>query len=323
MSSSQQGPIAQQLQKIQSNGQQALTPAQLSNAQTTPIHLSPKQSKMGFADKTLWDWLNLMAVLLVPLMIGVFTIATTVQQNQISQQQFQQNLGLSQKQHDSDQKIAAENRQKDIQIATDQQQQATLESYLDRISNLMLNNHLSVSKGGDEVRTVAQVWTLATLRQLDPVRKGILIRFLFGANLIIVSNSKVALSKADYPIIDLRTADLKNIDLRDLFLRGMDLHDTILNNADLSYSVLNFDDISISYLVQANLSNALLFSADLYESDLTGANLTGADLHKANLTGARVTPEQLAQAYSLQGATLPDGSTYPSKSYPIPNHTEP
>jgi uncharacterized protein YjbI with pentapeptide repeats len=39
---------------------------------------------------------------------------------------------------------------------------------------------------------------------------------------------------------------------------------------------------------------------------LTGANLSGADL-----TGATVAPEQLAQAKSLRGATMPDGTVHP------------
>jgi uncharacterized protein YjbI with pentapeptide repeats len=42
------------------------------------------------------------------------------------------------------------------------------------------------------------------------------------------------------------------------------------------------------------------------KADLSGANLSGADL-----SGAKdVTDEQLLQARSLKGATMPDGSIY-------------
>jgi uncharacterized protein YjbI with pentapeptide repeats len=45
---------------------------------------------------------------------------------------------------------------------------------------------------------------------------------------------------------------------------------------------------------------------------LNGADLSGADLISANLSDAKgVTDEKLEQAaYSLEGATMPDGSTH-------------
>jgi uncharacterized protein YjbI with pentapeptide repeats len=39
---------------------------------------------------------------------------------------------------------------------------------------------------------------------------------------------------------------------------------------------------------------------------LQGANLTDAVLRGANLSNAKVTSEQLAEAKSLEGATMPD-----------------
>jgi uncharacterized protein YjbI with pentapeptide repeats len=40
------------------------------------------------------------------------------------------------------------------------------------------------------------------------------------------------------------------------------------------------------------------------------ANLSNADLSGANLNGADVSQEQLEAARSLEGATIPDGSTH-------------
>jgi uncharacterized protein YjbI with pentapeptide repeats len=58
-------------------------------------------------------------------------------------------------------------------------------------------------------------------------------------------------------------------------------------------------------------------SADLGEADLRGANLRDADLSRANLSGAHerlywqrrrpISIEQLEQARSLEGATMPNG----------------
>jgi hypothetical protein len=54
---------------------------------------------------------------------------------------------------------------------------------------------------------------------------------------------------------------------------------------------------------------------DLHEANLQGANLLGANLQEADLGGAylpdaEVADEQLAEARSLQGATMPDGQKY-------------
>jgi len=55
----------------------------------------------------------------------------------------------------------------------------------------------------------------------------------------------------------------------------------------------------------ANLSGANLTEANLIEADLREANLSGTILERAN-----VTPEQLKQVESLQGATMPDGTKH-------------
>ena len=61
----------------------------------------------------------------------------------------------------------------------------------------------------------------------------------------------------------------------------------------------------------ADLRGADLALADLRGADLTGANLRGAFLLGADLGEARVTNEQLNDARSLAGATLPDGTRLP------------
>jgi hypothetical protein len=81
----QAGPIAQQLVKLQSNGQQV--PSSQPNTQQPP----GKKSKWGFAGKTVWDWLNLFATLAIPLVVVGATIAFGIIQ-----------ADLAQKQHDSE-----------------------------------------------------------------------------------------------------------------------------------------------------------------------------------------------------------------------------
>jgi uncharacterized protein YjbI with pentapeptide repeats len=66
-------------------------------------------------------------------------------------------------------------------------------------------------------------------------------------------------------------------------------------------------------LTRANLAQSHLWlcdfkHAELYGADLTGAVVSGCRFEGADLTRAAVTDDQLAQALSLAGATLPDGT---------------
>ncbi len=67
-------------------------------------------------------------------------------------------------------------------------------------------------------------------------------------------------------------------------------------------------DLSYLNLSGTNLRGADLRRANLRRCDLTNVDLTAADLSGADLTAALVTEVQLAQAKSLAGATLPDGT---------------
>lgn len=248
---------------------------------TTP-QVKPKQRKnyfawTGFKGKTLWDWLQLLAALAIPVAVAVGTLWFTAAQSQASD------------------RASAQQHQTDLQIAADQQQEAELQAYLDRMSDLLLNNNLKTSKPGDEVREVAQSRTLTLLPQLNGIRKAEVVHFLYESGLINAEIGAITRGASPVlvpPIISLGSADLSGVDLSDTDLGAVDL-----SGADLS---------------NANLSAANLFDADLHGTDLSGANLGGADLSGADLSHAKgVTNEQLSMAKYLEGATMPDGSKHP------------
>ena len=54
----------------------------------------------------------------------------------------------------------------------------------------------------------------------------------------------------------------------------------------------------------------LAFAMGNADVALTEADLSGADLSGANLSKATVNDEQLDTVWSLEGATMPDGSTH-------------
>jgi len=175
--------------------------------------------------KSLWDWLQLLGVLAIPVVVGFGAVWFTAQ------------LGKA-----SDRRNSLE-QMKNQKIVENQFQQALLQSYLDRMSELLLEKNLRQSLEKDEVRKVARARTLATLLSLDGVHKGNLLQFLSESGLIDRNRS----------VIDLLHADLSSTNLHGAVLQSTDLVGTNLSQADMSDA----------YLSQANLNQANLSEADL------------------------------------------------------------
>jgi hypothetical protein len=215
-----------------------------------------------------------------------------------------------------DRRIAQERAETDRQIADQHRQDNTLQLYLDQIGQLLLDKDrpLRQSKflvSGDtednEMNTLARARTLTVLTRLDGDRKARVVQFLKEAGLI---------SKGEL-VVSLYGADLSGANLSEVpNLSKADLSNAILSGANLSGDFLIEADLSNADLSGANLGDAILLRADLSEADLSGADLRGADLRGADLNGANVSPEQLAQAYSLEGATLPSEQILKSDDNP-------
>jgi hypothetical protein len=173
----------------------------------------------------------------------------------------------------------------------------TLQRYLDRMSELVLDKKLPESQPHDPVRAMARARTLTVLRSLDGNRKGQVVKFLYESDLI---GKVVGEGRLIEAIIDLSGVDLSGANLSD---------DADLRNANLSHAWLSGANLSGVDLRNANLSFANLWGVNLRYAKLSGANLWTAYLECADLTGAKGwTNEQLAQAESLEGTTMPYGT---------------
>ncbi len=227
----------------------------------------------GFSGKTVWNWIDVLGVpLAVAAVAGLFAIVAP----------------------------RAADRRADVEreLNTDREREAALRTYLDRMTDLVLHEGLDTSGEGEAVRAVAHAETFVALRGLNGPRKGMLIQFLHDSKLIPKENPIVSLSQADLTGSDLSHIDLRNSALSGANLRGSDLYYTDLSEADLS-------DVNLS---SADLHNAILGDADLSRTNLQDAIIYDANLREANLQDAIATDEQLREAYSLVGATMPDGS---------------
>ena len=136
----------------------------------------------GFSDNKLWEWLNLL-ILPVTLVLGA---------NLISMQQNRRGLREGEAQH-----------QNDLQIAEDNRQEETLDTYIDQVMQLLLEKNLRASVPGSDIREVARIHTLTALRRLNTTRQRILLQFLDEAGLI----------NQDNPLINLSGIDLSGIQL--------------------------------------------------------------------------------------------------------------
>lgn len=212
---------------------------------TSPPHPANSDFLRG---KTFWDWLQLLVIPVAAAFLAFWL--NRVQANR--------------------ERTATEQRvERDREIARDNQRETALQTYLDKISELLFQKNLRESKEGDEVRTIARARTLTMLRQLDRDRKASLLQFLSEAKLL--------------PLIDLERADLGNTNLSSFDLSGARLSKANLKGANLSFANLEKADLSEADCQGAHLQNAFLWSADL-----TRANFSGADLSKATLIEAQV-----------------------------------
>ena len=216
----------------------------------------------GFETRTLWDWMQL---LIIPLALTGGALYLQRAERTVERQSTEIRAKLER------------------EIATDRQQEAALQSYLDYMADLLLNENLLTS-GNEELRNVARIRTLTVLRGLDARRKGLLLLFLYESGLIL-----------ERLIVDLDGADLSGAELYSANLSGANLVNVNLNRAELS---------------TANLSGARLIKANLNRAQLIDTELSGANLSEADLRDAKVSDQQLATAQSLKLATMPDGTIH-------------
>ena len=252
----------------------------------------------GF-DKPLYDWMQLLIIPVVLALVAVWF-------NRID-------------------------KKNEVAIASDNQQESALQSYLDHMQELLLEKGLRESQPGDEVRNIARVRTLTMFYQLDARRTNYMLSFLNEAAIIsedqgncIVSFNKANLrlasmhgvnlgglsfSEANLSESDLSESILMKTNLSRARLFGANLRRTILNEADLSGADLSGANLSGSMLIGTNLSGADLSGANLHrtilnEADLSGADLSGANLHgalimKTNLSRALINQKNLNKAHTL------------------------
>ncbi|CAF0908599.1 unnamed protein product [Adineta steineri] len=137
---------------------------------------------------------NFITAALVPILVGLFTVILALQQKSIAKENREMDLYIAINQH-----------RQNLELAIDEQRNAQFVAYIREISDLLLVNSFSLNK--QILMGIVRPKTLATLRQIDVIRKGYLVRYLHESRLIsIMSSAYLSLSGADLNHIDLSIA---------------------------------------------------------------------------------------------------------------------
>jgi len=157
-------------------------------------------------------------------------------------------------------------------------QEATLQSYLDKITELLIKQPPLDEKSPQADKVVARSRTLTALSTLSGERKGTVIRFLYESGLI----------RGEKPVVDLNEANLREVVLTRADLHGVNLKRAKLSDAQLVETNLTDADLSDADLSRANLKGAILHGAKLPRANLTRAILIDANFHSGALTAKEI-----------------------------------
>ena len=246
------------------------------------------------------QWAQALIPVSLPLVIGIFTVITTIQNRHIAQQQ----------------------RNADKSRAEDGQRETVFTNYINEISRYRDENTDNIFDTSKILYIHTK--TLTALRNLDEERKKNILRFL-QESLLLSSGKSDLLVGADFSRINMNQNECV---FTDVYLDGASFQDSSFTQcvfrrsrltqidfrgADLARSVFGFSNLTECLLDNANLQGAIIRSATFTSTSLSYVNFRGAKLdevqfHNVNLTGAVLDhPRQLEQM-AIRNSLLPDGS---------------
>jgi len=220
--------------------------------------------------KTLWDWLEL---LIIPTAIGVFGW-------------FFKNSEKAKAQI----------------IEEERAQNSLLESFIESMTNLIINNNLT-NNPERKIKVIAKTNINMALTNLNGPRKGQILQFLYESFLIRTN-----------PLVELHGANLKTAILDEIVLTNSEIRGAYFNNASLISAKLDdailagcdFSgaDLSKSSLINTDLSYSYLTKATLNDVDLTSVNFEGANLKGAKLNRCTINQAQLDMILEKEGIKI-------------------
>jgi hypothetical protein len=236
--------------------------------------------------KTLWDGL---ALLIVPLALALAGFAFTASQSAREDRR-------DDRRAKTDRTLADRRAASDRALADDRQREETLQTYLDQMSDLLLEHDLASPRAGTEQRVLASTLTLTVLRRLDGERKGVVLRFINDAQLINGDDPKLRLIGADFRGAIVDGADLDVPALARVDLRGASFRSALLRFADFTSADLREADFSDTIQDEPNFTSACLSGATFVAATLNRPSFSRSIGHDIDFGGANITDPDTANA---------------------------
>ena len=269
------------------------------------------------------QWIKLFVTALIPLMIGILTIITTLAQEKNAV-----------KQREQDKQEAILLREQSERQADNLRKDTILATYLDDISKLLLLENRT------RILSNIRAKTLTTLRQLDSQRKKDLFLFLYENELIFRQPSQSIST-----LLNVNTADFNGISLQgtienkcsftrlylpDVYLSNSSFIRCYIDRSNFSYStmyrtlfvntLITRTSLKFTLLDKAQFKNTKLYltsflGASLIECDFTGSvwSEQSVDFTNTNLSRAIISNGQL-QNSTLFNCILPNATWGPIKT---------
>ncbi|CAF0861930.1 unnamed protein product [Adineta steineri] len=263
-----------------------------------------------------WNWSRVLLSACLPLVLGVFTIIFTIQQNSIS--------------------IA--NREQDRRQAIELRQQVMYDAYIKEISKLLLKP--SFNRSNRQQMNYIGFKTIDVLRHLSKIQKRDVILFLYNHELIRrekPESQRVILKGADLTDVhfirsnsmdcDLRNISLSSVLASNIVFERCDINNVAFDNAwmvgakftgSLMQGVRFYKANLADAIFDGNNMNQISFShASLVNSKFLGIKPVSADFTNADLLNSDLTPKDLsATTHNFSNARYPNGS------FPVVSNTQ-
>ena len=242
------------------------------------------------------QFIKVFAAILVPLMIGAFTVVTTLQESNGARSQREAELtriereGQLQQAAEERQRTADQLKSRDEQgyrnrAAEELRSEQVYDSFMRDISPIVLkpNGNLTMVE-----LLFVRSKTLLTLDQIDLKRKWYLTKFLYDSQLLYVRDM-------GYVFVDLAAGDLshvkfgsagkidRKINLEKIRLSSMDLFNTSFNNVILRYARFDYSDLNHSSFYMVSFFSISFIHVSLENSKFFLTQLQNISFAKCNL----------------------------------------
>ncbi|CAF1101567.1 unnamed protein product [Rotaria magnacalcarata] len=250
----------------------------------------------AFDSFTVKDGFQFISSMILPLMLGIFTVVITFHQQKAAQEQRLEDRNESRIQREQELYIAVTQNEAQSEALMARYQDDVLVAYVKEISDLLKENNGSLTNNSI-IAIIARAKTLNAVRQLDQSRNTQIIRFLYEARQLTVTQELSAL--------DFSTAEHHDIDFRDLAINKtklpkISLNGVFLKNAtfigiemeNVNFSSAEFDNTSFSstYLFNVIFSYTRFINVNFSSAEFRSVNFSSAELNNGSFHLARLNP---------------------------------